>query len=154
MSDDEVDPELLELLRQSLGLSGPAQTGPSPNTRVLESAQHIFDNAIDVAIDPADTRTAAATVYEFLQKKKYGTKAWGAHELHPRPRGRDGHDRATADFVFTMDLLNFSFWSDEREMEKQFAIEYHGRRWKGYWSLVAALRRALDEGMHYMPQVI
>jgi hypothetical protein len=44
-----------------------------------------------------------------------------------------------------LDLLNFSFWS-ELDDEERFAIEYKGKRWTGYWSLVAALQRALDEG--------
>ena len=52
---------------------------------------------------------------------------------------------ATLDFIFTMDLLNFCFWS-EKSSEERFAIEYKGKRWTGYLSLVAALRRALDEG--------
>ncbi|KAI9872029.1 MAG: hypothetical protein M1830_002134 [Pleopsidium flavum] len=43
-----------------------------------------------------------------------------------------------------MDLLNFCFWS-ERGRDDRFAVEYAGKRWTGYWSLVAALKRALDE---------
>jgi hypothetical protein len=53
---------------------------------------------------------------------------------------------STVAFIFTMDLLNFSFWSEEEEDER-FSIEYKGKKWTGYWSLVAALQRALDEGM-------
>ena len=48
-------------------------------------------------------------------------------------------------FVFTMDLLNFSFWSDDESAP--FEVEYRGRMWRGYWSLVAGLRRALEEGV-------
>jgi len=47
-----------------------------------------------------------------------------------------------------MDLLNFSFWSELPDDER-FAIEYRGKRWTGYWSLVAALQRALDDGEPY-----
>ncbi|EHK97697.1 putative UPF0553 protein C9orf64 [Glarea lozoyensis 74030] len=43
-----------------------------------------------------------------------------------------------------MDLLNFSFWSENDE-EERFAIEYQGKRCTGYKSLVAALQRALEE---------
>lgn len=142
MSDDEADPELLELLRQSLGLGRQAKSGPSFDTKVLAGAQHVFDNSVDVALDPFKTKAAAETIWQLMQKKRYSTKKWAEHELHPQAK-----DANTVDFIFTMDLLNFSFWSDEADEAKQFAIEYRGNRWKGYWSLVAALQRALDEGM-------
>ncbi|EEH05569.1 conserved hypothetical protein [Histoplasma capsulatum G186AR] len=140
MSDDEADPELLELLRQSLGLGRQAKSGPSFDTKVLAGAQHVFDNSVDVALDPFKTKAAAETIWQLMQKKRYSTKKWAEHELHPQAK-----DANTVDFIFTMDLLNFSFWSDEADEAKQFAIEYRGNRWKGYWSLVAALQRALDE---------
>ncbi|KAI5284592.1 hypothetical protein KEM55_000996, partial [Ascosphaera atra] len=75
-----------------------------------------------------------------MQRKKYSTKAWAEHPLHPKTK-----DEGTVDFIFTMDLLNFSFWSDEQDPEKQFAIEYRGKRWNGYSSLVGSLQRTLDE---------
>ncbi|OJD27940.1 hypothetical protein ACJ73_00668 [Blastomyces percursus] len=140
MSDDEADPELLELLRQSLGLGRPAKSGPALDTKVLASAQHVFDNSVDVALDPFRTKAAAETIWQLMQRKQFSTKKWAEHELHPQTK-----DESTVDFIFTMDLLNFSFWSDETDESKQFAIEYRGKRWKGYWSLVAALQRALDE---------
>ena len=67
------------------------------------------------------------------------------------PSSRNGneenrwHPDAVLHLVFTIDLLNFSFWSEKSE-EDRFAIEYKGKRWTGYMSLLAALRRALDEG--------
>ncbi|KAL2222242.1 UPF0553 protein c [Thermoascus aurantiacus ATCC 26904] len=141
MSDDDADPELMELLRKSLGLGdgGPA-TPPPAETKVLEGARHVYDNAIDVALDPDKTREAAETIWSRMQEKGYSTKTWSEHELHPKSK-----DESTVDFIFTMDLLNFSFWSDTTDESKRFAIEYRGKRWTGYWSLVAALQRALDE---------
>lgn len=140
MSDDEADPELLALLRKSLGLgSGPANPRTA-ETKVLENAQFVFDNAVDVALSPAKTKEAAETIWRLMQKKEYSTETWSDHELHPQSK-----DEGTVAFIFTMDLLNFSFWSELPEAER-FAIEYRGRRWTGYWSLVAALQRALDEG--------
>lgn len=141
MSDDEADPELLELLRQSLGL-GKKGASSVPETKVLQNARYIFDNAIDVALDPRQTKAAAETIWQQIQQKHYSTSTWAEHELHPKIK-----DESTVDFIFTMDLLNFSFWSDEVEESKRFAIEYRGKKWTGYWSLVAALQRALDEGI-------
>lgn len=139
MSDDEVDVELLELLRESLGLGKKKTTAP-PETKVLQGAKYIFDNSIDVALDPKKTKEAAQIIRNLMRQKHYSTETWTSHELHPKSK-----DEATVDFIFTMDLLNFSFWS-ERDEASRFAIEYRGKRWTGYWSLVAALQRALDEG--------
>ena len=140
MSDDEADPELLELLRQSLGL-GRLDAKAPPETKVLRDAEYIYNNAIDVAIDSRSSITAAQTIWKLMQEKEYSMKTWSTHELHPESK-----DDSTVDFIFTMDLLNFSFWSDEGPNER-FAVEYKGKTWTGYWSLVAALQRAIDEGM-------
>ncbi|EAW16279.1 queuosine 5'-phosphate N-glycosylase/hydrolase [Aspergillus fischeri NRRL 181] len=142
MSDDEADPELLALLRKSLGLDGGPANPRTAETKVLENAQFVFDNAIDVALSPAKVKEAAETIWRLMQKKNYSTETWADHELHPKAK-----DGSTVDFIFTMDLLNFSFWSDETEPSKRFCIEYRGKKWTGYWSLVAALQRALDEGI-------
>lgn len=141
-SDDDADPELLELLRQHLGLGGKQNKAAPPETKVLEGAQYIFDNAIDVALSLTGTKEAAETIWRLMQKKAYSTQTWSEHELHPKSK-----DESTVDFIFTMDLLNFSFWSEEKDEFKRFSVEYRGRRWTGYWSLVAALQRALDEGI-------
>ena len=140
-SDDEADPELVELLRQHLGLGGGKFKDAPPETKVLEGAQYVFDNAIDVAVSREFTKEAAETIWRLMQKKEYSTQTWSEHELHPQTK-----DESTVDFIFTMDLLNFSFWSAEEEAPKRFCIEYRGKLWTGYWSLVAALQRALDEG--------
>ena len=142
MSDDEADPELLELLRKSLGLEATASTGYDTETKVLDNAQYVFDNAIDVALEPRKTKEAAETIWLLMQKKGYSTGTWSEHELHPKSK-----DETTVDFIFTMDVLNFSFWSGEQDESKRFSIDYRERKWTGYWALVAALQRALDEGM-------
>ncbi len=154
MSDDEADPELLALLRQAL--RGNVTRSDAPETKVLEGAEYVYNNSIDVAIDSQSTKAAASMIYGHMQEQEYSTKMWSAHELHPKSRDeRQVHWRhdycrvngaySTAAFIFTMDLLNFSFWS-EKEEDERFSIDYKGKKWTGYWSLVAALQRALDEG--------
>lgn len=145
MSDDEADPELLELLRKSLGIESHSDE-IGPDTRVLRDAEYIYNNSIDVAIGMRGTQAAASAVWYQMQQRSYSTQAWSEHELHPKAK-----DEATLDFIFVMDLLNFSFWS-ERSEEERFAVEYRERRWTGYWSLVACLQRALEEGeLVYLP---
>ncbi|KAI0017741.1 hypothetical protein F4780DRAFT_754221 [Xylariomycetidae sp. FL0641] len=137
MSDDEADPELLALLRQHL--QGKLNLNEDPETGVLEGAEHVSDDSIDVALNMRATKNAAAIIYEQMQKKQFSTADWSEHELHPKAK-----DAATVAFIFTMDLLNFSFWSLRPE-EERFAIMYKDKKWTGYWSLVAALQRALEE---------
>ncbi|KAI5295746.1 hypothetical protein KEM52_000366 [Ascosphaera acerosa] len=140
-SSEEADPMLVELLRQRIAKFNPPETGlHSSSTNVAKDAQYITDNAIDVCIDPFKTKAAAEMIYQKMKRKRYSTHTWAEHPLHPKAR-----DQSTVDFIFTMDLLNFSFWSDEEDPEKQFAIEYKGEKWNGYSSLLAALQRALDE---------
>lgn len=138
MSDDEADPELLAFLRQHF--QGKLNIQEEPETGVLQSAEYVYDDSIDVAIDMRATKNAAALIYHQMQEKEYSTTTWSEHELHPKAK-----DETTVAFIFVMDLLNFSFWST-RPDEERFAIEYREKRWTGYWSLVAALQRALDEG--------
>ncbi len=141
MSDDEADPELLALLRQSLLPAFHPSPSTPPTTDVLASAEHIFQHSIDVSLSPRNTHLAAASSHRLMREKHYSTQNWSSHELHPKTK-----DEATVNFIFTMDLLNFCFWS-EMDEEERFAVEYRGRRWTGYWSLVAALQRSLDEGI-------
>lgn len=139
MADNEADPELVALLRQHLGLEEPSKDAPA-DTRVLQSAEFVYNNSIDVAIDMRGTKAAAELIYQQMQQRSYSTKTWSEHKLHPKAK-----DESTVNFIFTMDLLNFCFWS-EKGPEERFAVEHRGQRWTGYWSLVAALQRALDEG--------
>jgi len=139
MSDDEADPELLALLRQSPGIE-PSDVNAPAETKVLEGAEYIYNNSIDIALDTKGCKAAANTIWALMQEKEYSTKTWSTHELHPKAK-----DESTVDFIFTMDVLNFCFWS-EKGPDERFAVEYTGKRWTGYWSLVATLNRALDEG--------
>jgi len=138
-SDDEADPELVELLRQHF--QGKLAVKEEVDTGVLDGCEYIYDNCIDVAVDMRASKAAAETIFSKMADQGYSMSSWSEHELHPKTK-----DEATVDFIFTMDLLNFSFWSELPEDER-FAIEYKGRRWTGYWSLVAGLQRALEEGI-------
>lgn len=112
---------------------------------VLKDAEYIAYNAIDVAISMYGTRDAAGSLYKAMCERKYSTRTWSEHELHPK-LGVDVDKVGLVNFVFTMDLLNFSFWS-EKSADERYQVEYRGKRWTGYNSLVACLRRALEEGI-------
>lgn len=137
-SDSEPDPELLELLRQHL--QGKTASPTAAETGVLESAEFVYNHAIDVALDMRGCKKAAETIWTQMQQREYSPATWSTHELHPKTK-----DEETVKFIFAMDILNFSFWSEKSE-EERFQVEYRGRRWTGYWSLVAGLQRGLEEG--------
>jgi len=48
--------------------------------------------------------------------------------------------------VFVIDLLNFSFWSEEADdgETRKYCVSYASEQWTGYWSLCAAFNRAID----------
>ncbi|KAL0470148.1 hypothetical protein QR685DRAFT_522878 [Neurospora intermedia] len=137
--EDQPDPELLELLRQHLNGNQPSHT--AAETGVLESAEFVYNHAIDVALDMRGCKKAANTIWDQMQQREYSPATWSTHELHPKDKNEE-----TVKFIFTMDLLNFSFWSEKSE-EERFQVEYRDKRWTGYWSLVAGLQRGLEEGI-------
>lgn len=112
---------------------------------VLKDAEHIAYHAVDIMISMYGTQDAAKSLYKAMQERKYSTETWSEHPLHPK-LGVDVDEVGLVNFVFTMDLLNFSFWS-ERSEEERYHVDYQGKLWTGYNSLVACLRRALDEGI-------
>ncbi|KAF8532773.1 hypothetical protein BDD12DRAFT_919467 [Trichophaea hybrida] len=136
-----MDHDFLDFMRKALHGSRPILTIHKPKTLVLESAQFIVDNAIDVALSREHILKAAEEIYLAMQAKAYSTETWSSHELHPKAK-----NQATVDFIFTMDLLNFCFWS-ESDSKTTFSVDYRGKRWTGYWGLVALLQRALEEGI-------
>jgi hypothetical protein len=77
-----------------------------------------------------------------MQTKPYDTSVWSTHPLHPKAK-----DNTTVEWIFLVDLLNFSFYSDERDKDKKFYVTYEGERYTGYWSLCAAVNRALKAGI-------
>ncbi|KAL8713062.1 MAG: hypothetical protein Q9220_002922 [cf. Caloplaca sp. 1 TL-2023] len=141
MSDSEPDEELLSLLRQSLGINGSTLPDYS-QTKVLESAEYVYDHSIDVALDSQSTKIAAESVWEAMQERQYSFKTWAEHPLHPKEKSEE-----TINFIFLMDLLNFCFWSENSDSGQRFALEYKDQQWTGYWSLVAAIQRALEENI-------
>lgn len=73
----------------------------------MKDAEFIYNNAIDVLVDMYGTKAAAAQIYKSMQEKSYSTETWSEHELHPK-MSEGFSELDIVNFVFTMDLLNFS----------------------------------------------
>ncbi|CAN8001952.1 unnamed protein product, partial [Ixodes pacificus] len=63
--------------------------------------------------------------------------SWRKHPLHPKAL-----DNSTVQWIFLVDALNFCFWS--QNCQEKCEIEFDGKRHTGYWSLCAAVNRAIQ----------
>ncbi|KAI8147595.1 hypothetical protein BJV82DRAFT_507767 [Fennellomyces sp. T-0311] len=83
-----------------------------------------------------------------MKQRRYSTQTWNEHELQPKTL-----DKSTVDWIFLVDCLNFSFWSDVDTSDKcqphpeRYTVSLHGKAYTGYWSLCAAINRALAQGI-------
>ncbi|RWS01481.1 UPF0553 protein C9orf64-like isoform X2, partial [Dinothrombium tinctorium] len=72
-----------------------------------------------------------------IGRKEYSLSSWKQHLLNPKEA-----NKFAIDWIFVVDCLNFSFWSDDK-----FQLTYKGNTFTGYWSLCAAINRAIDENI-------
>ena len=76
--------------------------------------------------------------------------SWAEEPLHPIPADFSNDPNQLSDWIFTVSLLNFSFWSELEEKDRYGVTWRDGsgrkgsekdKRWTGYWSLPAAINR-------------
>jgi hypothetical protein len=103
--------------------------------RVLETTRFVVENAREVTIDPRRVEEVAAE----LAARPAATIAYDC------ARHVCGTDPVVANVVLVVDTLNFSFWPDPGQA--RWRVTDNGETLDGYWALVAAVRRALDEGV-------
>ncbi|KAJ1655239.1 hypothetical protein IWQ61_004974 [Dispira simplex] len=114
----------------------------STDNPVLTSARHIAQYSVDVHAPPEGVHKAARSIYDRMRCRHYSHATWKSHELNPK----DWPDDCTVDWIFLVDTLNFSFWSDEPLTQNQYTVRYRGQNYRGYWALCAAVNRALESG--------
>ncbi|KAJ1968610.1 hypothetical protein IWQ62_001137, partial [Dispira parvispora] len=114
----------------------------STSNPVLASAQYIAQHSIDVHVPPEGVHKAARALYDRMRRRRYSHATWKSHELNPK----DWPDDRIVDWIFLVDTLNFSFWTDEPLTQNQYTVRYRGRDYRGYWALCAAVNRALEAG--------
>lgn len=115
---------------------------------VLETVEYVANNADHVTVNVNECQSAAGDILANMKTQSYSTKTWNEPELTPKTK-----DQTTVDWIFLVDLLNFSFWSDTDVQDsglassQRFTVSYNDKDYTGYWSLCAAINRALDEGI-------
>jgi hypothetical protein len=109
---------------------------------VRESSSFIASRSVDVQIKEKSMTEAAHRILTSMLRKNFDINEWASHPLHPS--SRDGN---AIQFVFVVDVLNFCFWSPPNALpNEKYTVCFKGNAYTGYWSLCAALQRALEEG--------
>lgn len=117
-------------------------------TGVISSAEYIAKNSTEVFVSEKGCKQAANSIYESMKLQQYSTETWASHPLNPKEKTKE-----TVDWIFMVDLLNFSFWSDYDDSDsghprsQRYSVKYNDELYTGYWSLVAAINKALDAGI-------
>lgn len=113
-----------------------ATLGPRESSALIsKSSKHVFINeqAIQNLSNNLLGRMRADQEYIHF-------KGWKSHALNPSIA-----DDAAIDWIFLVDTLNYSFWSVDSS--RKYIIKYNNTKYTGYWSLCAAVNRALDENI-------
>jgi len=110
---------------------------PTDPLRVLETTRPVVAAARYVTIDD---RAIDAIALE-ISRTSESPAGW-TDDLH----FHDGTWR-TAGWALALDALNFCFWSARPDPNDRWRVERDGVAYDGYWALVAALRRGVDDGV-------
>ena len=106
----------------------------------MQSAQFIAASAKHVFIDYAALKEVSFKLREAFETKTFSIRDWKKHTLHPKEGNEDA-----LDFIFVMDSLNFSFWTEEEVefRDGKYSVQFEGVSYTGYFALVAAMNRAI-----------
>jgi hypothetical protein len=106
----------------------------------LASAQYIAEKADHVKVDLTAIHSLSSEILNSMQAHQQdgstGSNNWHMHELHPSLA-----DDAAIEWIFLIDSLNFSFWSEDEAGGGQGKYRVNG--YSGYWSLCAAVDRCI-----------
>ncbi|KAI8978272.1 hypothetical protein BD414DRAFT_445492 [Trametes punicea] len=138
--------------------SGRRETFPEGVNPVLATSQWAMKETGVVGLDEDGIASAAKHIHAQMQRESYTPRTWRTHPLHLCPAEPfswdDPSTRACLDWIFFISTLNFSFWSELEGQPGRYGVEWRDgwgseRRvvHTGYWSLVAAVNRALEEGI-------
>lgn len=109
---------------------------------MLESAEFIAGHCECITIDEEAIDKSAIWLAGQHESGAFSLKRWRAENpLHHQDQSDD-----CLQWVFLVDSLNFCFWSAEPSGEL-FTVAHGGKLYTGYWSLCAAINRALEEGV-------
>ncbi|EEB90328.1 hypothetical protein MPER_11477, partial [Moniliophthora perniciosa FA553] len=125
---------------------------------VKECAEYAYKKTNLVQVNPEGVSIAAKYICDKLLSESYTPRTWRTHPLHILPREpyspSDPWNKTVLDWIFLISSLNFSFWSEKEGQPDRYGVEWQSswddkekKTWTGYWSLVAALNKAMQNGI-------
>ncbi|XP_029916654.1 queuosine 5'-phosphate N-glycosylase/hydrolase [Myripristis murdjan] len=106
-----------------------------------DSGRFVAERSKDVFVEKEGVQKVAEMLYDLRASDELSAKGWKkANPLAPKPTS----DQAL-NWVFVMDTMNFCFWPDDEN--KPFEVTYKKNTYRGYMSMCAAVKRAMDEGI-------
>ncbi|KAL1719063.1 hypothetical protein EV715DRAFT_290730 [Schizophyllum commune] len=138
--------------------AAPPVEHPNEENPVIAGCEFVYENTDLVRLDDDGVEAAAHYIHHKMLFESYSPRTWRTHPLHIIPDDtKPLHDPANVrvlDWIFLISSLNFSFWSEREGTEARYGVEWQEswtearpKVFTGYWSLVAALNRALNEGI-------
>ena len=110
------------------------------NPRV--TGRFINKESKNIKCNPHGVDKVAELIYKAITNDGFGRKIWQKHDLNPQGQS----EQEMINWIFFVDTVNFSFWPDEGDVK--FGVKDHnGKLQTGYWSLCAAVNRALKVGI-------
>ncbi|XP_069786314.1 queuosine 5'-phosphate N-glycosylase/hydrolase [Narcine bancroftii] len=104
-----------------------------------EAGKFISENSKDVFIIEEGVKKVAEMLFKKRNTKEFDPTGWKLlHDLNPKTMTEE-----SINWVFVTDTLNFSFWSENDN--HKCLVKYKDKMHSGFWSLCAAINRALDE---------
>ncbi|KAK0400119.1 hypothetical protein QR680_003365 [Steinernema hermaphroditum] len=109
-----------------------------------DAGVYIASVAEDVTAKTAGVKRVAKMIYDELKSDALGSSNFKASAVHP-----DGSKEECIDWIFVMDSINFSFWTNPNSIkpEPKFEVTWKGKRETGYNAAAACINRALHEGV-------
>jgi len=141
-----------------LDIISPVISGQNTINPVVETSCRAYNTTDIVRVNDARVKEAAAYIHSKMLSEVYTPRHWRSHPLHlvpPEPFcTSDPKTEACLSWLFVISSLNFSFWSEKEGQSDRYGVKWReswtsNERtvWTGYWSLVAAVNRALEEGI-------
>lgn len=127
---------------------------------VIGDAEFAYKHTSLSTLNPHGILKAAEILNDIMVKEEYSPLVWRSGPLHLVPpasihSAADPLAKPTLDWIFLVSALNFSFWSEYDGTSERFSVDWRAswdpdstaKSWDGYHSLLAALNRALQEGI-------
>uniref|UniRef100_A0A915PZZ5 Queuosine 5'-phosphate N-glycosylase/hydrolase n=1 Tax=Setaria digitata TaxID=48799 RepID=A0A915PZZ5_9BILA len=105
-----------------------------------ESAEFIVANSNgDIELCQEGVLKVSELIMNTVNSGDFNENAYFSIDVHPQTP-----DRKAIDWIFLIDTINFSFWSDEKV---KFQVTFHGKKYTGYLAACACINRALEENI-------